>query len=237
MRTVIARIALATLLILPVNCTRVVVTRNPGYDDEGIRYYRPKPYLMLSPAATPNAQTTEGTYVAISVQYLPDYSEEYSIKLRSGIGQGRLSVSLEDGWNLTSVDLMTDQQVDELIGSFANLLSAAAPLAPERAPGPATAMAEVERPVPLGLYEAVIAEGPNCQRGIFAWRYVGFAPFNSCAVLPHNDVEALSCHDLWALVPNENGQLAFRRIAEIKGRAVYNGPPDGGSMIPPAPLQ
>lgn len=194
-------------------CTRVVVTKNPGCEDEGIRYYRPKPYLMIAPAAAPVA-TGEGkgeqaTYVSISIQYLPDYNEEYSIKLKSGLGVGKLAVTLENGWNLTSVDLTTDQQVDELIGSVASLLSAGAQIA--RSPGQAAVRAETDRDVPIGLYEAVIAERPGCGKGIFGWRYIGFAPFNTCPVCPIENHDYVDCTGLWTLV-GTNGGLAFRQL-------------------------
>lgn len=234
-----SRIGTVALLLVCVSagCTRVAVTKNPTDDDEGVRYFRPKPYLMIAPAPLPQGALKGATYVAISIQYLPDYDEEYSIRLQSGLGQGSLKVELKDGWNLTGVDLTTDQQLDELIGSFSGLLSAAAPLVRERTGYAAPCVVPVEHPVPLGLYEAVIAQGPDCRKGIFAWRYVGFAPFNSCAIQPHSDVMPVSCHDLWALVPGSGG-LSFVRISELTCATMGCPAPEAGkTFLPPAPIE
>ena len=56
-------LALGAAILLS-GCTRVVVKKDPGPDDEGFRYYRPKPYLMVAPAP-PTEET--GAYVSITV--------------------------------------------------------------------------------------------------------------------------------------------------------------------------
>ena len=59
---------------------RTTVVSNPGPRDKGIRFYRPKPYLLVKPT-----RYEEEKYVTLSLEYLPDFSEEYSIRIRSGL--------------------------------------------------------------------------------------------------------------------------------------------------------
>ncbi|MEM9589491.1 MAG: hypothetical protein AAGA03_19570, partial [Planctomycetota bacterium] len=52
-RRLLACVAILLLLlaVLMTGCTpRVIVRPNPGPTDQGIRYYRPKPYLKVEPA-------------------------------------------------------------------------------------------------------------------------------------------------------------------------------------------
>ena len=51
-------------------CSSVSVIKDPGPGDRGIRYYRPKPYLLVTPA------DATGRMVKLKIEYLPDYSEE-----------------------------------------------------------------------------------------------------------------------------------------------------------------
>src|SRR5215207_8289449 len=66
-------------------CASTTVTQNPGPHDNGVRYYRPKPYLMLTPADVVKEGTVVGSgaqTVKMSITYLPDYNEEYSIHVK-----------------------------------------------------------------------------------------------------------------------------------------------------------
>lgn len=212
-------------------CTQVSVKKNPGPDDDGIRYYRPKPYLLILPGApsassTPSlelqggldvnlrgsvpTQETDGTEgeepiglygkgahqpisfpstslvrqdlkplqrVSVSMEYMPDFSEEYSVKLRPGLGVGKLNMTLENGWNLTAVGIETDQQTDEIITSVANLFEKVAAAAGD---SDSSKDEILSRNVPMGFYEAVIACDPNGRKQFYGWRYIGFMPFNGC---------------------------------------------------------
>ena len=161
--------------IVLTGCTRVVVNKNPSERDRGIRYYRPKPYLFITPGTTTSSESAAaftttcktiqnsdlkmqlddaqakgivrtqatpvdyevsseelplapipggmeratmekaaddpppGAKVSITMMYMPDFAEEYSIRLMPGLGIGELSLKLDDGWNLTSVGMKTDQ--------------------------------------------------------------------------------------------------------------------------------
>jgi hypothetical protein len=62
-------------------------------EETGVRFYRPKPYMLLSSGD----QGCEARVV-----YLPDPNEQYEITL-DGAPSAEASVTLEDGWNLVAV--------------------------------------------------------------------------------------------------------------------------------------
>jgi hypothetical protein len=137
-------------------CSSVSVIKNPGPEDTGIRYYRPKPYLLVTPA------DATGRMVKLKVEYLPDYAEEYSVHPK---GKKPPQVQLKDGWNLVAVG------------------GPAPPEKPEEAPPPATPVDPTKVPefvvaasnVPIGLYESVF--DTTCgKKYLKGWRYVGFSP-------------------------------------------------------------
>ncbi len=155
-------------------------------------------------------KTTDAVKVSISLQYLPDFSEEYAIQLRPGLGSAQLAVELENGWNLTKIGIQTDQQTDEIINSIANLASSlgsaiAADSGPEK------------RTVPIGYYEAVIAVDSCGEKRLFGWRYVGFTPVCGCDVCPLDSYEHVDCrNDFWELKANKKGELIFQKIEDCK---------------------
>ena len=69
--------------------------------------------------------------------------------------------------------------------------------------------------VPLGFYEAVVSRGPGCRKHLYGWRYVGFAPFNTCP-LESTGLGGTDCNssDLFGLV-FEDDTLDFKRIDEL----------------------
>lgn len=128
--------------------------------------------------------------VSMEIKYLPDYNEEYSIKLRPGIGTGSLGITLQDGWNLTSVNMQTDQKLPELISSIGGLIGAVTGKGGAAgggstgttkggggAGGDMYVIVDTRPDVPLGFYEPIIATDPNGRKSMFGWRYVGFLPF------------------------------------------------------------
>lgn len=138
-------------------CSSVAVIKDPDPGDTGIRYYRPKPYLLVTPA------DATGRMVKMKVEYLPDYSEEYSIHPK---GKKPPQVQLQDGWNLVAVG------------------GPAPPPKPEEPPSPPSApMDPMKVPefvvaagnVPFGFYESVFdtAGGKKYLKG---WRYIGLSP-------------------------------------------------------------
>lgn len=235
-----------------VGCTRVVVQKDPGPRDKGIRYYRPKPYLLIVPDSSaasskptfsasinqnkpievvtpagysqhvqPNTverlppPVPETRKVSISLQYLPDFAEEYSIRLMPGLGIGELNVKLDNGWNLTSVGMKTDQQTDEIIKATADLV--AAPPGPKGMDftDPRGAIYAVN--IPFGFYEAVIATDPHGRKQLYGWRYVGFMPFQACPVQPCG-MNMIDCHDptgIYGMVINNDGVMRFERLGDL----------------------
>lgn len=249
----------------------MVVTKNPGPEDRGIRYYRPKPYLFIGPAqsgtdkpaatpASPSATHTPGTLspanpsshravaeqsdqnitvlggqqsgsthltsnlhlaedappvktsipVTIRLEYLPDYNEEYSIRVTPGLGQAALNVSLQNGWNLNSVDAKTDQRYAEIIGSVASLVGAVNP-------AKHLTLAEAESNVPLGYYEGVLATNECGGKELIGWRYVGFMPCVTCPVKACVYRGEVTCDDdqLYGLV-FERGTLQMKSMRSLK---------------------
>jgi hypothetical protein len=162
--------------------------------------------------------------ISMKLEYLPDFSEEYAINLKPGLGSGKFDFKLENGWNLTSLNAETDQQTDEIIGSIGSLVGAALPLFGKAANESADKRVQntSECPptiygsnVPFGFYEAVIACDPHGRKQLYGWRYVGFMPFQSCPVEPRG-AQQVCCdtQDIYGMV-FVNNVLQFQKIHEI----------------------
>ncbi len=214
----------ATLLIscsvaVATGCTpRVIIRQSPDAHDQGIRYYRPKPYLLVTPLSKDTDAATNA--VSIKLEYLPDFTEEYSIDVRPGLGVADVSVELKDGWNLVSINQKLDSQTDENIKAAADLLKSAASL-PASGAAKQT-MHEVRVPasnVPLGYYEAVIGRNRQGKKQLFGFRYVGFMPFQSCPTELCGSSKAC-CDDgmLYGLV-FDSGVMKFKVLGEIASLA------------------
>lgn len=182
---------LACLLTSSLLCgcaPRVIVRANPQPNDRGIRYYRPKPYLKIEPAEVAiekNQTTIVPGLVRISLAYLPDFSEEYSIDVRSGLGIANVGIKLEDGWNLTEISQELDSQTDENTKAFASLLSAVGdvvPTASGKSGAPEVSFTVPARNVPIGFYESIVGQDSRGCKRLYGFRYVGFVPFAGCPI-------------------------------------------------------
>jgi hypothetical protein len=180
--------------------------------------------------------------VSMEIKYLPDYNEEYSLKLKPGLGIGNLSFTLQDGWNLTSVNMMTNQELPELINSVASLVSsirggaaggAGAASGAKKVTGPGGPDDQIDsmniivdtRPdVPLGFYEPIIATDPHGRKSLFGWRYVGFLPFTGCPVAPCVQPSVVTCDpsELWGIVATPNS-IKFDRLCDMPSRYTPGG--------------
>ncbi len=220
--------------LLFVGCApRVTVKPNPGPNTKGIRYYRPKPYLLLTPFEHAKTDSTEeGTtttitglsseHVKINLEWLPDFAEEYAIQVQPGVGTVNSKVTLENGWNLTQIDTEIDYQLDELIEAIGSAAGELAPLAGagiksnETAEKPIVCLATN---VPLGYYEAVLGRTPDGQKRLYGWRYVGFMPYAQCPV-ESTGLDCVPCQsmDLYGLVFH-NGVMTFKPIHRIAPEA------------------
>lgn len=199
--------------------------------------------------------------VSMEIKYLPDYNEEYSIRLRPGIGLGSLSLNLQDGWNLTSVNMQTDQKLPELLTAIGGLLpklpgastggggptKGGAGLGGAGDEGQPFLVVDARPDVPLGFYEPIIATEPTGRKSLFGWRYVGFMPFAGCPVTPCIESQVVTCSeaDLYGIVATPTS-IKFARLSEIQNPTSnqnwpyrykkYDQPPyENGIAPPPAP--
>lgn len=234
---------MATCLSFSLGCApRTIVRKNPCDSDPGIRFYRPKPYLLVLPGgssvrtvatqgemASTTTTTSPGSsdrIVTLQLEYLPDFGEEYAIEVRPGVGSNNTEINLEDGWNLTSVDQNLDSQTDENLSAFSELVGAIAPSlngAVATSNGAAAGNVTTMRTktfsvqatnVPLGYYESVIGKSHGKKR-LYGWRYVGFAPYLQCPADGANS-QCLDCETqgLYGLV-FRNGVMTFATLGNI----------------------
>lgn len=210
--------------LLFTGCTpRVIVRANPTSSDRGIRYYRPKPYLKVEPAEVAlekNQTTIVPGVVRISLVYLPDFSEEYAIDVRSGLGIANVGIKLEDGWNLTEISQELDSQTDENVKAAASLLSAVGDVVPTASSNPKTAEATFTVParnVPIGFYESIIGRDSRGCKRLYGFRYLGFVPFANCPV-DMGGRQTACCSDPQSALYGLsfiNGQMVFLPLDEM----------------------
>ncbi|WP_146601245.1 hypothetical protein [Novipirellula aureliae] len=175
-------------LALPACTPKVIVRKSPTDQDSGIRYYRPKPYLKIEPAevvVNKSESTLVPGMVRVSLVYMPDFSEEYSISVRPGCGIADVGIKLEDGWNLTEISQELDSQTDENVEAIGSLLSAAGGLIPTSAREKSTnalSFTVPARNVPIGFYESVVGKDHCNVKRLYGFRYLGFMPFAGCPI-------------------------------------------------------
>ena len=202
---------------------RVIVRANPTPNDRGIRYYRPKPYLKVEPAEVAmdkNQTKLVPGMVRISLAYLPDFAEEYSIDVRSGLGIANVGIKLEDGWNLTEISQELDSQSDENTKAFASLLSAVGevgPTANSQSGAPEVSFTVAARNVPIGFYESIIGRDARGCKRLYGFRYVGFVPFAGCPI-DMSGQQSACCNDpssgLYGL-SYVDGQMLFLPLDQL----------------------
>jgi hypothetical protein len=116
MSVLLATVALASCAKLEV----LKVKDSPVID--GVRFYRPAPYLLVTAVVDENGQLTNATMAQII--WLPDQREEYQVRATAGIGSVELNPTLTDGWNLTALSARADSKTSENITALAALLTA-----------------------------------------------------------------------------------------------------------------
>lgn len=216
---------LLLLVVLPVlaaGCASVTVTKDPGPEDTGVRYYLPKPYLKLEQAKIKVADSeTEYTplpeMVAITFEMLPDYSEEYSVHVRAGVGINNTVLKLDKGWQLKEINCDIQSNFSQNVTEVANAIKAMPFPAPKQTEstdsgGKRLAHCAAAHNVPLGYYESVFTPGDCGKRQLLGWRYVGFAPFVGCPIQATGS-QVEDCHRecLYGLV-YENKTMVFKRL-------------------------
>ncbi len=218
---------------------RTVVRKNPCDNDRGIRFYRPKPYLLVTPGseitsvedqAKKTITTKKGVgnsdqFVTIKLEYLPDFAEEYAIEVKPGLGTNNTVVNLEDGWNLTTVDQKLDAKFDENLGAVTELAKVVVGGVGNKATmsivgggsGPDLPELVVSATdVPIGYYESVIGMH-NGKKRLYGWRYVGFAPYLQCPA-EGRGASCLDCNtegEVFGLV-FRNGIMTFAPLSESR---------------------
>ena len=99
-------LVIATLATLLVGCTTTMNVRKVKDTDttEGVRYYLPKPYLLVQPAP-------DGT-ITVSTVFLPDKDRQYAVQTRTTLGKFKLTMNLSDegflnefGWKPDGTEL------------------------------------------------------------------------------------------------------------------------------------
>ena len=106
------RLLLALLLVVAFTllsgCGKVWVVRvdqdAAGTEEktQGVRFYRPAPYVWIAPITPPN--TSVPAYTA-QIVFLPDPEAEYVIHWKNGwFGSVHPKFAIENGWNLTSFE-------------------------------------------------------------------------------------------------------------------------------------
>jgi hypothetical protein len=187
--TMASRLLLLSIIALVIcsGCARVVVKRNPKPCDEGLRFYRPKPYLVVS--------QVEGG-ITMEIKYLPDFAEEYSIRMTPGINATTtFNPKLTDGWNLTGFESTADQNVDDLIKA----VGGAIPMLAKSGDSDQGVMPNAT--IPLGFYEAVLDYDDRGCRKLAGWRYVGFFPYASTTASGPMSIPNSGAPDaLWQLI-------------------------------------
>jgi len=115
--TVIKRMCLLTVIMsCVVGCARVEITKITSKNPytEGIRFYRPYPYLLIT-------KDNEGNLES-KIVYLPKTNEEYAIRVKSGIGTVDTKFTLEDGWKLTQFGETRDSKSVEMLNALTGSL-------------------------------------------------------------------------------------------------------------------
>jgi nitrogen fixation protein len=127
-------------------CAGVTVTKiTDSTYKEGVRFYRPWPYLWVTKEATRESTaekvndktkntTTETSKNVTTDKYsskiiwLPKYDEEYVVKTTGLIGSAKYNIALADGWQLTSMGMERDTQIPQTITAVTGALTGVAGL-------------------------------------------------------------------------------------------------------------
>jgi hypothetical protein len=106
---------LSLFAVLSAACGGVTVTRLASEADyeEGVRFYRPQPYLLVTNFSTGERQA--------QVVWLPKKDEEYVLRVRSGLGDVSAQATLDQGWNLTQLGDSRKNGTADVLGAVADL--------------------------------------------------------------------------------------------------------------------
>jgi len=143
-----------------VGCAAVIVKPVPEGDNktlEGIRFYRPTPYLVVSAGSSDAKPVASGgassisEHLQFSIVWMPDLSQQFVIQAKPGIGSVAFNPTLENGWNLTGLNASTDSKTAEVLTALAGFV----PKASIRSAGPSAAL------VKPGMYRLLFQTDPH----------------------------------------------------------------------------
>lgn len=109
------KLVLFCTLLLVAGCAYAEVRPVKTIDEEGIRFYRPWPYVWITLAK-------EGGGCEVSIQWLPDMRKEYIIIPHPGIGSLTVSPTLTEGWNLTAMNITADSKASEMVTAISGMI-------------------------------------------------------------------------------------------------------------------
>ena len=110
----------AFALVAVIGCSTVEVRPLDGTYKDGLRFYRPEPYLLVTRDDDGKIQST--------IVYLPNKKEEYVVRAVPRLGTVDMKAALEGGWNLTSLGATIDTKIHETITALTGLAQATAGL-------------------------------------------------------------------------------------------------------------
>lgn len=139
----IKTIAIYILALFVLGCARLEIRKATSSDSEGLRFYRPWPYLWIT--------VNDKGHCVPSITYLPDTSQEYLIIPHSGIGSVTFKPTLKDGWNLTAFDAAVDTKIAETLNAMGGLVGKITPGILKMVPTP--------KALGPGLYRLVFKDG------------------------------------------------------------------------------
>lgn len=103
-------------------------------EQEGMPYYLPRPYLVVSrnfhaiqatgKVTTPNKPDADVAVHAYQIVYLPDRCNQYGLSVSRGIGTLETRIELEEGWKLTGTSLEIDSKTPETIAAMGEPIAA-----------------------------------------------------------------------------------------------------------------
>ena len=145
----LALVMLVSALLLCSGCAHVEVVK-ASKGKNGLRFWTPKPYLLVSPGEHGNEY---------KIVYLPAHPEpDYMVKAVNGLGSLEYKAELTDGWNLTSLGETRDPKIAETLSAASELLTSIGGVA-----GAGAARQEAYKPQALelkpGLYPLSFANG------------------------------------------------------------------------------
>jgi len=110
------KLLVVTLLAMLAGCAGIKIVKVTDDSTEGLRFYRPEPYLIVTSSST-------------TIQWLPNFKQEYAVQVRSGwFGSIEPKIALDNGWNLTSLGGTITSNGSGAVTSITSLLTTVAPL-------------------------------------------------------------------------------------------------------------